>query len=169
MPSRFLHLYKTTKITHVKIVISKNDTNKKRSSPTNNMVQYCKWCYSYCSHARILFHQNASLHGFTSNMQKKKQKLVKKPQVIKFFPPSISNSYLKTEMLCCSLTRMYHTNTKMLLFHILQSPLSGSLMSNSISPQKIWQLSLLGKNINPYSMHELSFTLCMVQSGLIIS
>lgn len=85
MPSRCLHLYKTTKVTHVKIVISKNDTKKKRSSPTNKMAQYCKWCYSYCSYARILFQQISSLHGCTSNMQKKKQKLVKKTPSHKIF------------------------------------------------------------------------------------
>lgn len=88
MPSRCLHLCKTPKITHVKIVISTNYTNKKRSSPRNKMVQYCRWCYSYCSHARILFQYNSSLHGFISNMQKKgNKKLVKKnPNSYNFFP-----------------------------------------------------------------------------------
>lgn len=148
MPSRCLHLHKNPKITHVKIVISKNCTNKKRSSPTNRMVQYCKCCYSYCSDARILFQQNSSLHGFISNMQKKETKTCQNP-LIQFSPPSISNSYLKREMLRCCLTRMYYTNTKMLLFHILQSPLSGSCMSTSISPQKIWQPFFLGKKYKP--------------------
>lgn len=114
------------------------------------------------SQARILFQYNSSL--FISNMQKRKQKLVKKPQLIQFFfPPSISNSYLKTEMLCCSLTRMCSTNAKMLLSHTGECYLRKSNVKQHITIENMATIFFWGKNRNPYSVYEPYFTPCKTQ------
>lgn len=73
------------------------------------------------------------------------------------FPPLCSNLDLKTEMLC------YDTSTQ-LLFHILQSPDSESLMSNNNSPYGNhsfgWKIN---KWINCYSLHGPSSSPCITQ------
>lgn len=110
------------------------------SSPTK-MFQYCKQCYSHCSHARILFQYNSSFQGLISTMQKKKKKTCKKPNSNKLFPSLLFTFRLenKNVVLFCD-TRIYYTNTNiLLLFHILQSSLSERLMSNIKSLYKIWQ------------------------------